>query len=144
MSKEIDRRVANNIEKADVDVVGILLTAQRLGANQLSTFCLHFISTNFTPMQKRAEWRQLGVQRAFCACRMSNVTYDGTLASRDSLSFFLPLSFLQPANLDHVTRHQWPPLSYLQDVEAYQAKFAKNRGKIANASSNQNADCSIM
>ncbi len=78
ISKEVDRAIANGIEKADIltylfifyvslfdylveiNVVGLLLDAQSHNADQLAKFCLHFISTNFQPMKKRKEFSELG------------------------------------------------------------------------------------
>jgi len=60
ISKEVERATTNGIEKADIDVIGLLLTAQRHNADQLAQFCLHFISTNFQPMKKRPEFSLLG------------------------------------------------------------------------------------
>jgi len=56
MSKVIERAVQDGIAKADVDVIGILVHAQAHNAQQLAAFCLHFISTNYGPMQNRPEW----------------------------------------------------------------------------------------
>jgi Rho family protein len=58
-SKMVERRTSKDIVKSDVDVIGLLLTAQAHHAKQLEAFCLHFISTNFRLMQKREEWNLL-------------------------------------------------------------------------------------
>jgi len=60
ISKEVDRAIANGIEKAEINVVGLLLDSQHHNAPQLAQFCLHFISTNFLPMKKRKEFADLG------------------------------------------------------------------------------------
>lgn len=60
ISKEIDRHIANGIEKADINIVGLLLDAQQHNAPQLAKFLLHFISTNYQPMTKRKEFSDLG------------------------------------------------------------------------------------
>jgi len=86
ITKLIDRNVTTQIAKSKVDVIGILQTAQRCGANQLAAFCLHFISSNFGPMSERKEWNTLSKE-----------------------------------NLEHVTKNRWPPLSYLKDLEKYEA-----------------------
>ena len=57
-------------------------------ADQLTKWCLHFISTNFQAFKARPEFPQL--------------TGD---------------------NLEHCEEHQWPPLSYLQEVEEYQKQI---------------------
>ncbi|KAG2378458.1 hypothetical protein C9374_008097 [Naegleria lovaniensis] len=59
ISKIIDKSIAKGIEKADIDIIGILLLAQTYAANQLAQFCLHFISTNYEPMKARKEWTLL-------------------------------------------------------------------------------------
>lgn len=59
ISKEVDRAVAGRIEKADIDVVGLLLDAQQHNAPQLAQFLLHFIATNYQPMKKRKEFENV-------------------------------------------------------------------------------------
>jgi hypothetical protein len=58
-SKMIDRKIANGIEKADIDIIGTLLLAQEHRGNQLADFLLHFISSNYGPMKKRPEFARL-------------------------------------------------------------------------------------
>jgi len=55
----IDVAVRGKIEKAEVDVVGILNLAHELCADQLATFCRFFISSNYGPMSKRKEFANL-------------------------------------------------------------------------------------
>ncbi|XP_067687391.1 rho-related protein racA-like [Haliotis asinina] len=59
ITKEVDRSCTKNIEKADIDVIGLLLTAQLHNASQLSKWCLHFISTNYIAFSKRSEFVML-------------------------------------------------------------------------------------
>jgi len=59
MSKVIERAVEQSIEKADLDIIGLLLTAQRHNAKQLEEFLFHFISTNYVPMSKKKEFKFL-------------------------------------------------------------------------------------
>ncbi|OWF34062.1 rho-related protein racA-like [Mizuhopecten yessoensis] len=59
IGKEIDKSVAKNIEKAEIDVIGLLHTSQNYNAEQLSTWCLHFIATHYTSFQKRKEFSSL-------------------------------------------------------------------------------------
>jgi ubiquitin-protein ligase len=92
LTKVIDRSVTTQIEKSDFDVVGLLNIAHQNNAPQLVTFCLHFISTNFGPMSKRPEFKNLN-----------------------------------KADLDHVTKHQWPPLDYLKELEEYEKAVAQQR-----------------
>jgi len=94
-TKMIERRTKDDIIKADVDIIGMLLTAQKCGASQLAAFCLHFLCTNYQLMKQRAEF-----------------------------------SSLSGANLKHVEQHQWPPVSYFQELEAYNKKMGiKDGGK---------------
>ncbi|XP_071100779.1 rho-related protein racA-like [Haliotis cracherodii] len=58
-TKEVDRSCTKNIEKSNVDVIGLLLTAQRCNAAQLSKWCLHFISSNYIAFSKRSEFIML-------------------------------------------------------------------------------------
>jgi len=90
VSKEVERATTDGIEKADIDVVGLLLTAQQHNANQLAQFCLHFIASNFQPMKKRPEFSMLGAE-----------------------------------NLVYIEEHQWPPLSYLKELEEYERLTGK-------------------
>jgi len=59
MSKVIERAVEQSIEKADLDIIGLLLAAQRYNAKQLEEFLFHFISTNYVPMSKKKEFKLL-------------------------------------------------------------------------------------
>ena len=55
LSKIVEKENLEGIEKADIDVIGLLALAQQCQANQLAAFLLHFVSTNYGPMSKRAE-----------------------------------------------------------------------------------------
>eukprot|EP00058_Branchiostoma_floridae_P005060 XP_002590548.1 hypothetical protein BRAFLDRAFT_124528 [Branchiostoma floridae] len=92
MTKDVDRDTGESIEKSSTDVIGLLVMAQMHNAPQLSSWCLHFISTNYTAISKRPEF-----------------------------------SLLQGENLKHVEEHQWPPVSYLKQVEEYEAML-KEKG----------------
>ncbi|XP_041458150.1 rho-related protein racA-like [Lytechinus variegatus] len=59
ITKEVDVSVRDQIEKADIDVIGLLHTAQFHNADQLSAWCLHFISSNYLAFEKRDEFSQL-------------------------------------------------------------------------------------
>uniref|UniRef100_A0A6B2KZ06 RING-type E3 ubiquitin transferase n=1 Tax=Arcella intermedia TaxID=1963864 RepID=A0A6B2KZ06_9EUKA len=59
ISKQVEVATANDITKAPIDVIGILIASQLYGAKQLEAFCMHFISSNYQPMQKRPEWDNL-------------------------------------------------------------------------------------
>ncbi|XP_069121947.1 rho-related protein racA-like isoform X2 [Argopecten irradians] len=59
ITKEVDKSVTKNIEKSEIDVIGLLHTSQTYNADQLSGWCLHFISTNYTAFQNRAEFPSL-------------------------------------------------------------------------------------
>jgi len=56
ISKQIEVATTNGIEKAEIDIIGLLLMAQQYNARQLEAFLLHFISNNHEPMSKRPEW----------------------------------------------------------------------------------------
>jgi Rho family protein len=62
ITKLVDRAVTESIRKSEFDVIGLLNVASTHGATQLEAWCLHFISTNFGPMQERWEWVQLAPQ----------------------------------------------------------------------------------
>jgi len=89
LSKVVERETKDDITKADVDIIGMLIMAQRHNAKQLAQFCLHFISVNYQPMSKRADFKTL---------------------ERDNKSY--------------VDEHQWPPLSYLKEVDKYEVEKA--------------------
>ncbi|GFR84194.1 rho-related protein racA-like [Elysia marginata] len=59
ISKEVDRACRDRIERAEIDVVGLLNMANIFNAKQLTTFCLHFISTNYDAFSKRKEFPNL-------------------------------------------------------------------------------------
>jgi len=90
ISKMIEKATAQSVDKADIDVVGILYGAQSCNANQLAEFCLHFLSVNYGPMKKRLEWKKLEGQ-----------------------------------NMSFVEEHQWPPVSYLKELEVYEKATSK-------------------
>lgn len=55
-SKKVGDAISESIEHSDINVVHMLNIASDFGALQLEAFLLHFISTNYRPMQKRSEW----------------------------------------------------------------------------------------
>ncbi|XP_021342736.1 rho-related protein racA-like [Mizuhopecten yessoensis] len=59
VTKEVDRSVTKRIEQAEIDVIGLLLTSQMYNANQLTAWCLHFISSNYTAFKRKPEFDQL-------------------------------------------------------------------------------------
>merc|ERR1712154_83052 len=59
MTKVFERAVEQSIEKADLDIIGLLLFSQRHNAKQLEKFLLHFITTNYVPMRKKKEYKLL-------------------------------------------------------------------------------------
>eukprot|EP00117_Sycon_ciliatum_P004051 scpid42668/ scgid8577/ Rho-related protein racA len=58
-TKDVEQAVVQSIQHADVDVIGLLHTAQSNGAAQLSAWCLHFISSNYMAFKQRGEFSQL-------------------------------------------------------------------------------------
>jgi len=66
ISKMVERETESSITDAKIDVIGILHLAQECEAKQLAAFCLHFISSNYIPMQKRKEFADLkGANKAY-------------------------------------------------------------------------------
>lgn len=59
ISKEVDRACRDRIERAEIDVIGLLNMANMFNAKQLTTFCLHFISTNYDAFSRRKEFTAL-------------------------------------------------------------------------------------
>lgn len=59
ITKEVDRSVTKQIEKSEIDVIGLLLTSQAYNATQLADWCLFFISSNYIAFEKRKEFVQL-------------------------------------------------------------------------------------
>jgi len=90
ISKQVEVATTNDITKAEIDVIGLLLASQLHCAPQLEKFCYHFISSNYQPMKKREEW-----------------------------------SKLKDDNLKYVEENQWPPKSYLEELEAYEKAMGK-------------------
>lgn len=93
ISKMIEKGTEVSVEKAEINVIEILLCAQMHNAKQLEKFCLHFTSVNYQPMKKRKEFELL----------------DGD-------------------NLKHVTKHQWPPTSYLEELTKYEKAIKEQDG----------------
>lgn len=44
ITKEVERATTDDIRKAEISVIDLLLLSQQQNANQLEKFCLHFIS----------------------------------------------------------------------------------------------------
>ncbi|XP_060562983.1 rho-related protein racA-like [Ruditapes philippinarum] len=59
ITKEVDRSVTKQIEKSEIDVIGLLLTSQAYNAKQLADWCLFFISSNYIAFEQRKEFSQL-------------------------------------------------------------------------------------
>ncbi len=71
MSKVVEKAIEQSIAKSELDIIGLLLLAQKHNANQLAGFLLHFISTNYGPMQRRKEWVLLKGKLTTCAPSLS-------------------------------------------------------------------------
>jgi len=93
ITKQVEVATEQGITNATIDVIGLLLSAQDFHAKQLEAFCFHFISMNYQPMIKRAEW-----------------------------------SKLKGANIKYVEDNQWPPLSYLKELEKYERETGGGAG----------------
>jgi Ras-related C3 botulinum toxin substrate 1 len=59
ITKLVERETTNSIAHANINVIGLLLLAQRCNANQLADFCSHFISQNYQIMKNRPEFKEL-------------------------------------------------------------------------------------
>merc|ERR1712228_19355 len=59
MSKVIEKAVEQSIERADIDIIDLLIKAQKFNAKQLEKFLLHFICTNYVPMRKKKSYALL-------------------------------------------------------------------------------------
>eukprot|EP00731_Ephydatia_muelleri_P009254 Em0004g1592a len=59
IQREVDRTTSKCIAQADIDVISLLLTAQLHNANQLSAWCLHFISSNYAEFSSKPEFSLL-------------------------------------------------------------------------------------
>ncbi|EGG18219.1 Rab GTPase [Cavenderia fasciculata] len=59
ISKEIDRAVAVGIFRSQLDIIGLYMCAKQHNSEQLTKFCLHFIASNYQPMTKRPEFKNL-------------------------------------------------------------------------------------
>ncbi|KAL4222307.1 hypothetical protein ACF0H5_018345 [Mactra antiquata] len=59
ITKEVDRSVTKRIEKADIDVIGLLHRAQMYNADQLAKWCLFFIASNYIAFENRSEFPEL-------------------------------------------------------------------------------------
>jgi len=92
ITKQVEVATTDDITKAKIDVIGLLLCSQTHNAKQLEAFCKHFISSNYQPMRKRQEW-----------------------------------NLLKGENLKFIEQNQWPPLSYLNELETYE-KATGNKG----------------
>ncbi|KAL5497234.1 hypothetical protein EMCRGX_G013669 [Ephydatia muelleri] len=59
IQNEVNRATSESLPLADIDVISLLLTAQLHNANQLSAWCLHFISSNYTAFSSKPEFSRL-------------------------------------------------------------------------------------
>lgn len=57
--EEVNKSVVKTIEGTDVDVVRLLQASQNHNADQLSNWCLHFLSTNYTVLKNKKEFSSL-------------------------------------------------------------------------------------
>ncbi|XP_072020955.1 rho-related protein racA-like [Amphiura filiformis] len=57
--REVDQTVRGCIATSEMDVIGLLHQAQLYNAKQLSSWCLHFITTNYSAFSERSEFNQL-------------------------------------------------------------------------------------
>jgi hypothetical protein len=65
----IQAATKDEITKANIDVIELLLAAQQHNAQQLAKFCLHFIATNYGPMKQRPGIFDLSfVLFSICCC----------------------------------------------------------------------------
>tara|TARA_R110002050_G_scaffold53365_3_gene121419 strand:+ start:36 stop:1868 length:1833 start_codon:yes stop_codon:yes gene_type:complete len=58
-SKEVERKTANDIIKADISIVDILEIANASDAKQLRDFCRHFLCVNNQVYRKREDWEKM-------------------------------------------------------------------------------------
>jgi len=58
-TKLVDKATVVNIEKSNIDIIGLFLSSQKYSANQLAAFLQHFICTNYEMMSKRSEFKLL-------------------------------------------------------------------------------------
>ncbi|XP_033115471.1 rho-related protein racA-like [Anneissia japonica] len=59
ITKEVEVATADSIAGADIDVIGLLNTAQLYNSQQLSDWCLHFISSNYTAFEEKPDFCNL-------------------------------------------------------------------------------------
>ncbi|XP_060077243.1 rho-related protein racA-like [Ylistrum balloti] len=59
ITKQVERSVTKQIKHANIDVIGVLLASQVYNAHQLTAWCLHFISSNYTAFKHRSDFYQL-------------------------------------------------------------------------------------
>ncbi len=59
ISKGIDSSTSGRIQRADVDLIGLLLFTELHQGNLLAAFLKHFIATNYGPMSRRPEFEAL-------------------------------------------------------------------------------------
>eukprot|EP01132_Coremiostelium_polycephalum_P003298 gene3298-4130_t len=59
ISKEIEKATTVGIFRSELDIIGLLICAKAHNADQLTKFCLHFISSNYQPMKRRKEFNSL-------------------------------------------------------------------------------------
>lgn len=58
-SKLIEESITENIQNSTIDIIGLLKFSKDHNANQLYQFLLHFISTNYQPMSKRKDFKEI-------------------------------------------------------------------------------------
>jgi Rho family protein len=59
ITKAVDKACAKSIADADINIIDLLLVSQLHNANQLSGWCLHFISSNYLVFEQKEEFAKL-------------------------------------------------------------------------------------
>lgn len=95
ISVELMRTAWERVLRSDIDVVGLLITAERHNAKQLSMFLRYFIAAHFHSIKalQADSWSQLE-------------------------------EAMPPDVLEFITQRKWPPPSYLKSLAAFESRSA--------------------
>lgn len=128
----------------ECDPIALLRVAYSLGATRLVTLCelyiTKWIDRNVINQIEKSEIDVCGILAVAEECKAAQLV---AFCLHFISSNYGPMSrrpefkSLSKANLDHVTNNQWPPLSYLNELDAYEKKIAAANKRPAES-------CSIM
>ena len=105
ITKLVDVAIADSITKSDIDVISLLNCANRFHAEQLESWCLFFLSSNFSAYDD-----QNNIEHEHEEHKHEEHEHEGT---------WLNPKEMNQKHIDHIEQNRWPPTKYFDAVEIY-------------------------